>query len=155
MPASLRQTLVRTALMATLISLGGAHAPAIASPPQAIVLETCPMAGRDPSVAMLRFSCGVPTPGDFTAPTWRTLEMMAIDGNSLGGGVVARLQCMSRATGAVSTVAIVKSAQSSKPKKVAAPIPAPLDFRLCAYFVRVDQVSTNAVATPLMVVLRN
>jgi hypothetical protein len=153
----LRQTCARTALLAALIGLAGAHTSALALPDQAFIVETCPMAalGRDPSTFMRRSSCGVWNPGDFTTvPGWNTLELMAIDGHASGAGVVATLQCMSRATGAVSNVAIVRSVPSSRPKKIAARLPAPLNFGACAYAIHLDVNTGGAGARALMVVLR-
>ncbi|HEX6723443.1 MAG TPA: hypothetical protein VF107_17885 [Burkholderiaceae bacterium] len=148
-----RQTSARTALLAALIALAGAHAPAIATPDQAIVVQTCPVAGRDPSAAMLQSSCGVWNPGGLTSvPDWDTLELMAIDGNASGAGVVVRLQCTSRTSGAVSTVALVRSVPSTRPKKVAVRLSAPLNFRDCGYGLDIKR--TNAEAKALMVVLR-
>jgi len=147
------QASARTALLAALFGLAGAHAPAIALPDSVSVAESCPQKGRDPSAAMLRFVCGVGNPSDVTSlPPWDTLEVMATDGNVSGGGVVAKLQCMSRTSGAVSTVAVVKSVPSTKPKKVAVRLPAPLNFRSCGYSI--ELVTANADAKALMVVLR-
>ncbi|HSW23499.1 MAG TPA: hypothetical protein VLJ62_12075, partial [Burkholderiaceae bacterium] len=113
------------------------------------------VAGRDPSAAMLKSSCGVWNPGGLTSlPDWDTLELMAVDGNLSGAGVVARLQCVSRASGALSTVALVKSVPSTSPKKVAVPLPGPLNFSRCAYMVRIDVNTASADARALVVVLR-
>jgi hypothetical protein len=153
MSTLLHQTSARTALLAALIGLAGAHAPALAMPDQVVVVQTCPQAGRDPSAAMLTSFCGVSNPSDLTSlPPWDKLELMAIDGSHGGGGVVARLECMSRASGAVSTVAVVKSVPSTSPKKVAVSLPAPLNFKVCAYEVRIG--TTIAYAKALMVGLR-
>ena len=149
------QTSARTALLAALIAMAGAHAPAIATPAQAFVIQTCPKEGRDPSAAMLKSFCGVWNPSDLTSlPDWDTLELMAVDGNPNGAGVVARLQCMSRASGALSTVALIKSAPSTSPKKFSVPLPGPLNFNRCAYMVRIDVNTASADAKALMVVLR-
>jgi len=152
-----RQPTVRTALLATLIGLMGAHAPAFATTDRAFVIESCPMAalGRDPSTAMRKSVCGVGNPSDLTSvPDWNTLELMAIDGSLGGAGVVATLQCMSRASGALSTVALARSAPSTSPRKVAVLLPAPLNFNSCAYIVRIDVDTTIASTKALMVVLR-
>jgi len=150
-----RQPSARTALLAALIGLTGAHAPAIALPDRAFVIESCPVFGRDPSAAMLKSVCGVENPSDLTSlPDWDTLELMAIDANLNGAGVVATLQCMSRVSGALSTVALVRSVPSTSPKKVAVQLPTPLNFSRCAYMVRVDVNTTSASAKALMVVLR-
>jgi hypothetical protein len=153
----LRRTCARTALLAALIGLAGAHAPALALPDQAFIVESCPMAavGRDPSTFMRKSFCGVRNPGDFTTvPDWNTLELMAIDGHAGGAGVVATLQCMSRATGALTNVASVRSVPSSTARKVAVALPAPLNFGRCAYMVRIDVNTGGAGARALMVVLR-
>jgi hypothetical protein len=152
----LRRTCARTALLAALIGLAGAHAPALALPDQAFIVESCPMAaGRDPSAAMRRSVCGVWNPGDFTTvPDWNTLELMAIDGHASGAGVVATLQCMSRATGALTNVALVRSVPSTTARKVAVALPAPLNFGRCAYMVHLDVNTGGAGARALMVVLR-
>ena len=155
MSIPLRQPFARPALLAALIALTGAHAPAMALPDQVFVIETCPMAalGRDPSTAMRRSVCGVVNPSDLTSlPDWDTLELMAIDGNLSGAGVVVTLKCMSRASGVVSTVAVVRSVTSTTPKKVAVRLPAPLNHHSCGYSL--DIVSVNANAKALMVVLR-
>ncbi|HSW24608.1 MAG TPA: hypothetical protein VLJ62_17740 [Burkholderiaceae bacterium] len=151
------QTSTRTALLAALIALGGAHAPAIALPDQAFVIESCPMAalGRDPSTAMRTSVCGVRNPSDLTSlPDLDALELMAIDSSLSGAGVVATLQCMSRASGALSTVALVRSVPSTSPKKVAVHLPAPLNFNRCAYVVRIAVNTARAETKALMVVLR-
>ena len=104
---------------------------------------------------MRKSVCGVVNPGDLTSvPDWDTLELMAIDGNVSGAGVVARLQCMSRASGALSTVAVVKSVPSTSPKKVAVRLPAPLNFNRCAYKVASTLDTARADTKALMVVLR-
>ena len=151
-----RQPSARTALLAALIGLAGAHAPAIALPDQFSAIEACPQRiGRDPSASMLESVCGVVNPGDLTSlPDWDTLELLAIDGNLSGAAVVARLQCMSRASGALSTVAVVRSVPSSSPKKVAVQLPAPLNFTRCAYIVRINVNTAGADAKALMVGLR-
>lgn len=158
MPTLLRQPPVRTALIAAWIGLAAAHAPAFATPDLPIAVhQSCPTAlGRDPPSAMLRHSCGVfPVDDITTIPSWNVLELLATDGNLLGGGVVATLQCMNRKTGAISAVARVGSARSSTAKTVAVRLPAPLDFNRCAYFVGVAADSTKAAAQVLMVSLRN
>ena len=103
---------------------------------------------------MRKSVCGVWNPGLTSVPDWDTLELMAIDGHLSGAGVVARLKCMSRTTGAVSTVALVRSVPSSSPKKAAVSLPAPLNFRGCAYAVHIDENTSGAGAKALMVVLR-
>ena len=120
------------------------------------VVEACTQRiGRDPSTAMLESVCGVVNPGDLTSlPAWDTLELMAIDRNLSGAAVVARLQCMSRASGTLSTVAVVRSAPSTSPKKVAVPLPAPLNFDRCAYIVRIHVNTAGAETNALMVGLR-
>jgi hypothetical protein len=151
------QTRARIALLSSLIALAGAHAPAIALPDQAFAIESCPMAalGRDPSTAMRKAICGVGNPSDLTSlPDWDTLELMAIDGNLSGGSVVVRLLCMSRGSGAVSTVAMVKSAPSTRPMKVAVRLPGPLNFNHCVYNVHIDFDTARADTKALMVVLR-
>ena len=147
------QSSARTALLAALIALAGAHAPAIAGD-AVFVAESCPMPalGRDPPSAMLESVCGVGNPGLTSVPPWNTLELLAIDGNLRGAGVVARLECMSRASGALSTVAVVRSVPSTSPKKVAVRLPAPLNLDRCGYIVRIK--NDNADAKALMVVLR-
>jgi hypothetical protein len=154
MSTLLPQTSARTALLAALIGLAGAHAPAIALPDQVSVVDACPQRiGRDPSTAMLESFCGVVNPSDLTSRSdWDTLELMAIDGNVRGAGVVAMLKCTSRASGALSTVAVVRSLPSSSPKKVAVRLPAPLNHNGCGYHVHI--VTANANAKALMVVLR-
>jgi len=156
MSIPLRQPAARPALLAALIALTGAHAPAMALPDQAFIVETCPMAalGRDPSTAMRKSVCGVVNPGLTSLPEWDTLELMAIDSNLTGAGVVATLQCMSRTSGALSTVALVRSVPSTSPKKVAVSLPAPLNFNRCAYMVRTDVNTSRADVKALMVVLR-
>ena len=156
MPACLRRPSLRASLLAACLGLAGLHAPAVAANDLPIVVQTCPQYGRDPSVARFTHSCGVWRPGDFTAnPGWNVLEMMVIDGNPLGGGVIATLHCMSRASGAVSAAGRVRSSPTgSTPKVFAARLPAPLDFTRCAYFVRVDVDGTSAAAQALMVTLR-
>jgi hypothetical protein len=151
-----RQTLVRTALLAALIGLAGAHAPAFALD-QTFIAESCPMAalGRDPPSAMRKSVCGVGNPGLTSLPPWDTLELMAIDGNVSGAGVVVKLQCMSRTSGAVSTVALVRSVPSTRPKKVAVRLPASLNLNLCAYMFLIDVDTTRPETKALMVVLRN
>ena len=104
---------------------------------------------------MLESVCGVVNPGDLTSlPDWDSLELLAIDRNLSGAAVVARLQCMSRASGALSTVAVVKSVASTSPKKVAVRLPAPLNLDRCLYIVRVNVSTAGAEAKALMVVLR-
>ena len=143
-----RRPSARTALLAALIGLAGAHAPAIALPDSVSVVEACPQRiGRDPSAAMLESVCDVGSPSLTSVPPWDTLELLAI-----GAGVVARLECMSRASGALSTVAVVRSVPSTSPKKVAVRLPAPLNLDRCGYIVRIK--SDNADAKALMVVLR-
>lgn len=139
------------ALLAALIGLAAAHAPAFALPDQAIVAASCPLPalGRDPSAAMLESVCGVRNPSDLTSlPDWNTLELMAI-----GEGVVARLKCMSRTSGAMTTVAIVRSLPSTTPRKVAVRLPAPLNFANCGYSVDITT-PQRADTKALMVVLR-
>lgn len=159
MPSLLRQPPVRTALIAAWIGLAGAHAPVFAAPftnPDLdIVVETCPLLGRDPPLAMFRQSCGVWDPGGLTTSSWKRLELMALDANLLGGGVVATLYCMNRSTGAISAVATVKSAPSTTAKRVTVPLPAPLDLKQCSPFVHVASDSSKAPAQALMVSLRN
>lgn len=159
MPTQLRQPSVRTALIAAWLGLAGAHAPAFATPDLPIVAQSCPKEGRDPSTAQYRFthSCGVWTPDDFaSAPTWNFLELTAVDGGTRGGNVIATLQCMSRASGQVSAVAVVRSESSLTPKKTtSARLPAPLNFDRCAYFVSVDVNRASIDAQALMVSLRN
>jgi len=96
---------------------------------------------------MLESVCGVVNPSLTNRPDWDTLELLAI-----GAGVVARLECMSRASGALSTVAVVRSVPSTSPKKVAVRLPAPLNLDRCGYIVRIK--NDNADAKALMVVLR-
>jgi hypothetical protein len=152
-----RQPSVRTALLAALIGLMGAQAPAFATTDRAFVIESCPMAalGRDPSSAMRKSVCGVHNPSDLTSvPDWNTLELMAIDGSLTGAGVVVTLQCMSRATGTVSNVASVRSTPTASARKFAVLLPAPLNYNGCAYSFRVDVDTTSASTKALMVVLR-
>lgn len=158
MSASLRRPLRCAAVLAAGLALAGLYAPAFAANDLPIVVKTCPKEGRDPSTLnVFSHACGVSRPDDLAAtPSWNALELMVLDGNPLGGGVVATLYCMSRATGAVSAVARVRSGPSgSTPKKFTSRLPAPLDFTRCAYFVGVDVNSTTAAAQALMVSLRN
>lgn len=158
MPTLLRQPSMYAALIAASIGLSSAPAPAFAARADStFVVETCPKKGRDPIAAMFTHSCGVGRPGGITTstPPWAFLELMAIDGNVHGGAVVVTLQCMSLASGRVSAVARVASVPSSTPKKVAAPLPAPLNFERCAYFVDVDVDGTKSAVQALMVSLRN
>lgn len=158
MPARLRRPSLRAPLLAACLGLAGMHAPvAFAANDLPIVVQTCPQQGRDPSLAKFTHSCGVSRPGDFTAnPGWNVFEVMVLDGNPLGGGVIATLYCMGRASGAVSAAARVRSGPSgSTPKTFSSRLPAPLDFTRCAYFVRVDVDGTTAAAQALMVSLRN
>lgn len=102
---------------------------------------------------MLESFCGVVNPSDLTSRSdWDTLELMATDGNPRGAGVVATLQCTSRASGARSTVAVARSVPSTSPRKVAVRLPAPLNHHGCGYHVHI--VTANANAKALMVVLR-
>lgn len=157
MSALHRTPSVRIALLVACIGLAGAHAPALATPDFPIAIQICPKEGRDPSSAYIKHGCGVWSPDDFaTRPSWTELELMALDANAQGGGVVAKLQCMSRSTGAVSTVAVVQSKASGRaPTTTRARLPAPLDFSRCAYFVSIDADSSSAAVQALMVVLRN
>lgn len=150
-----RQPSVRTALMAACIGLAGAHAPAFATPDLPIVVDICPKKGRDPFAAMQTHTCGVWSPVDLVSPSWNALALMAIDGSLLGGSVVATLQCMNRKTGAISAVAVVRSAPSSTAKTVVARLPAPLDAKRCAYSVGAAADSTKGTAQALMVSLLN
>lgn len=159
MSAFLPRLPIRACLLAAFgIALAGIQAPALAANDLPIVVRTCPKEGRDPSsVAQFSHACGVSRPDDLAAnPSWRVLELMVIDGNPLGGSVVATLYCMSRATGATSAAARVRSGPTgSATLKFAARLPAPLDFTRCTYFVAVDVNRTTAPAQALMVSLRN
>lgn len=158
MPAASHRPARRAALLAACIGLAGLGAPALAANDLPIVVQTCPKEGRDPSVLnIFTHSCGVSRPDDFAIhPSWNVLEMIAIDGSPLGGNVIATLHCMSRATGAVTAVARVKSVPSgTAAKKVVSRLPAPLDFSRCAYFVRTDVNGSSSAAQALMVSLRN
>lgn len=158
MSAFLPRPCLGACLLVAAIALSGMHAPVFAANDLPIVVRTCPKEGRDPSsVAQFSHACGVSRPDDLAAsPSWNVIELMAIDGNPLGGGVVATLFCMSRATGAVSAAARVRSGPTgSTPKKFVARLPAPLDFTRCAYFFAVDVKGTTAPAQALMVSLRN
>lgn len=159
MPALLSTRFLRTTLMAAGVGLAGAHAPAFATQDLAIVVVTCPQAaGRDPSAANVEPSrnCGVQTPDDLAAtPTWRRLELLALDGGRLGRNVTATLNCMSRTTGAVTRVAVVTSLYAPDvPKTASTTIPTPLAFGRCAYFIHVG-VDPLVSSKGLMVVLRN
>lgn len=158
MSALLRRLSHTAALFAACVGIAGMHAPAVAANDLPIVVQTCPKEGRDPSTLnVLTHSCGVSRPDDLAAsPSWNVLEMMAVDGSLSGGGVVATLHCMSRASGTVSAVARVKSEPSgTSPKKVASRLPVPLDFTRCAYFVRIDVDGPTSSTQALMVSLRN
>jgi hypothetical protein len=160
MPALPSTRFLRTTLMAAGVGLAGAHAPACATPTLRIVVVTCPQAaaGRDPSSANVEPShnCGVHTPDDLgTTPSWRRLDLLALDSGTSGGNVTATLNCMNRRTGAVTPVATVASVHApDAPKTVTALLPQALNFARCAYFVHVD-VQPNATAKGLMVSLRN
>jgi hypothetical protein len=150
---------LRSPLLAAAIGIGGPHAPALAAPDLPIVTETCPVLGRDPSHAnAVRLGCGVWSPDDFAAtPGWGVLELMALDPFSWGGGVVATLWCTSRASGARSVAAVVRSANATKATKFSARLAAPMDFSRCAYHVTVDTLSGpdgQPGGKALMVVLR-
>lgn len=158
MPTSLHRLFSCALVLAASIGLAGLHASAFAANDLPLVVKTCPKEGRDPSTPTLfSHACGVSRPDDLAAtPSWNVLELMVVDAHPLGGGVVATLYCMSRATGTVSAVARVRSGPSgSTPKKFTSRLPAPLDFTRCTYFVGVDVDSTTAAAQALMVSLLN
>lgn len=158
MPAFLRRPTARAALFAALAGLVGMPTPAAAAFDPLdlpIAVKTCPQFGRDPSVAQFKHSCGVWRPGGFAAnPGWNGLEVLVVDRNAQGGGVVATLNCMSRTTGAVSAVARVRSGPTgADAARFSVPLAAPMDFNRCAYFVDLDVNGTAAPVQALMVSL--
>lgn len=155
-----RQPARHGALLAAALALTGLHAPALATPDLPIVIQTCPKEGRDPSAALIQHSCGVWSPDDFAAsPSWTRLELLARDGSSTGGRVVAELLCMRRGTGELTRVARVQSPASPAPVRspllASTVLPAPLSFSECGYLIRVTVDGVDTGASALMATLRS